>query len=135
MRITRLSGLGKSTLACTLECCLMPKGKFRYVLDGGQHAPLLDHNLGFSIVDWRENIRCVTKVVVLFANVWFIIIINFIHQYKRYRAFPKPSLNTTSLWRCTWKCLCMCCEGRDYKSFYNLSRMGVLKGFIRINDL
>jgi adenylylsulfate kinase-like enzyme len=58
MWIRRLSGLGKSTLACTLECCLMPKGKFRYVLDGGQHAPLLDHNLGFSIVDWRENIRC-----------------------------------------------------------------------------
>ncbi len=28
----------------------------------------------------------------------------------------------------------MCCEGRDCKSLYNLSRMGMLKGFTRVND-
>jgi adenylylsulfate kinase-like enzyme len=51
MWITRLSGLGESTLTCILECCLMSKGSLYMSQIGDNMHHCLTNNLGFSIVD------------------------------------------------------------------------------------
>lgn len=86
------------------------------MVDNMHHC--LTNYLRFSIVDWRENIRCVANVVVLFANVRFIIIVKFIYQYKRNRAFAKPYWTQ------------QVCGGVHESVFACVAKVGIVKVYI-----
>ena len=55
--LTGLSGSGKSTIAQHLEQKLFEHGFFAQVLDGDNIRSGINNNLGFSLVDRKENIR------------------------------------------------------------------------------
>src|ERR1700749_3888932 len=75
---TGLSGLGKSTIAYTLEHALVQRGHLAYVLDGDNIRHGLNKNLGFSAADREENIRRIGEVAKLFSDAGLFVMTAFI---------------------------------------------------------
>lgn len=76
--LTGLSGSGKSTIAMETDARLTAAGWKVYVLDGDNIRHGLNHDLGFSMDDRRENIRRVAEVAHLFADAGIITLVSFI---------------------------------------------------------
>jgi bifunctional enzyme CysN/CysC len=79
--LTGLSGSGKSTLAIELENVLHYDDYQVYVLDGDNVRVGLNSDLGVSLEDRGENIRCIGEVAALFADAGVIVITAFISPY------------------------------------------------------
>lgn len=62
VRLTGLSGAGKSTIANALEHELHSQGKRTYLLDGDNIRQGLNSDLGFSDADRAENIHRIAQV-------------------------------------------------------------------------
>jgi adenylylsulfate kinase len=133
---TGLSGSGKSTMAYTLEHCLVQRGHLAYVLDGDNIRHGLNKNLGFSAADREENIRRIGEVAKLFADCGIVTMTSFISPYRKDRdnvralhdagklPFIEVYVNTPI----------STCEQRDPKGLYKKARAGELKNFTGVDD-
>jgi adenylylsulfate kinase len=131
---TGLSGAGKSTLAHAVEEELHQVGCRTIVLDGDNVRHGLCSDLGFSIVDRRENIRRIAEAAKLVAEAGVIAMTAFISPFRgdRERArslFPHGDFI---------EIYCMAplevCEGRDVKGLYRRARSGEVKEFTGISS-
>ena len=124
-----LSGSGKTTLANLLERCLHEKGHLVKVLDGDNIRSGLNHNLGFSDEDRRENIRRVAEVAKLFAESGIITITSFITPHEDLRTMAREIIGEDDLFEVYVKASYQTCSERDPKGLYEKVSSGEVKQF------
>lgn len=78
-----LSGAGKTTIAFALEELLTVIGVPAYGVDGDNMRHSVCSNLGFSHADREENIRRVSQVAKLFADLGIICLASFISPFEK----------------------------------------------------
>lgn len=130
---TGLSGSGKSTIANEVSYKLNKMGKLTYVLDGDNIRHGLNKNLGFSPEDRDENIRRISEVSKLFADVGVITCTAFISPYRNLRNFCRELLDPGRFLEIYTKASLETCEKRDPKGMYKKARAGIIKDFTGIN--
>ncbi len=124
-----LSGSGKSTLAHLLERKLHEEKIFTKVLDGDNVRTGLNHNLGFSDDDRRENIRRVAEVAKLFSDAGVVTITSFITPRNELRAIARDIIGDDDLLEVYVKASFETCAERDVKGLYAKARAGEVKQF------
>ncbi|WP_446899080.1 adenylyl-sulfate kinase [Clostridium sp. LBM24168] len=130
---TGLSGSGKSTIASQLEVKLYNMGKLTYILDGDNIRYGLSSNLGFTKKDRSENIRRISEVCKLFADVGIITIATFVSPFKCDRDKVRSMLGKDFI-EVYVDCPLEVCEGRDPKGIYKKARDGEIKDFTGIDS-
>ncbi len=131
---TGLSGSGKSTLAHAVEeelhqyCCRT------FVLDGDNVRHGLCNDLGFSIVDRRENIRRIAEVAKLMTEAGMIVMTAFISPLRTDREWARSLLSATDFIEIYCTAQLAVCESRDVKGLYRKARTGELKEFTGISS-
>lgn len=134
MWIIGLSGSGKLIVVCVMDYVFLCMGKLCYVLDGDNIWYGLCKDLGFLVKDWEENIWWVGEVVKLFVDVGLVMIVSCILLYRRDREFVCGLLNKGDFVEVYMKVLFFICEKWDCKGLYKLVWVGVIKGFMGIDD-
>ncbi len=87
---TGLSGAGKTTVAFAIEATLNQLGIASYGLDGDNMRQGVCGNLGFSPEDREENIRRVSEVSKLFADMGVVTLCSFISPYQKVKLERRP---------------------------------------------
>jgi len=130
---TGLSGSGKSTIANEVSYKLHKMGKVSYILDGDNIRHGLNKDLGFSPEDRKENIRRISEVANLFADVGLITITAFISPYIVDRDFCRNLVGEGRFIEIYAKASLDTCEKRDPKGMYKKVRAGIIKEFTGIS--
>ena len=131
--LTGLSGSGKSTIARVLESQLVGHGHLAYVLDGDNVRYGLNSDLGFSPDDRKENIRRISELSRLFADVGIITIAAFISPYRAGRARARRAAGSQRFVECYIDVSLEECERRDPKGLYKQARAGEIADFTGID--
>lgn len=126
---TGLSGSGKSTIAYALEKELYQKRHLCYVLDGDNIRHGLNGNLGFSLVDRKENIRRIGEVAKLFVDAGLITLTAFISPFRADRDAIRQKLGKGQFIEVFVKCSLRECENRDVKGLYKKARNNEITDF------
>src|SRR5271167_4003132 len=94
VRLTGLSGAGKSTVAQELRQRLSNLGKSVFVLDGDIMRSGLCSDLDFSPASRKENVRRISEVSKLFAEAGIICIVALISPYQDDRNSARKIVGT-----------------------------------------
>lgn len=132
--LTGLSGAGKTTIAYALEAELHFQGRFVYVLDGDNIRHGLNSDLGFSLVERKENIRRVAEVARLMVDAGLIVIVAFISPFKSERNMARGLFEPDEFVEVFVDAALSICEQRDTKGLYALARGGGLPDFTGIDS-
>ncbi len=130
---TGLSGAGKSTLSVAVEQELYQHHIRSYVLDGDNIRHGLNHNLGFSPEDRKENIRRIGEVAKLFVDAGLFALSAFISPYREDRDQVRSRFAEGEFIEIYVKCSLEECERRDPKGLYKKARTGEIKEFTGIS--
>ncbi len=132
--MTGLSGSGKSTLAAALESILYQRNLNTYVLDGDNVRHGLNHNLGFSDEDRKENIRRVGEVAKILVDAGIITIVALISPFREDRDSVRKLFNDDEFLELYVECSLDVCEQRDVKGLYKKAKTGEIKQFTGISS-
>lgn len=132
--LTGLSGAGKSTIAYELEKMLMEKGRHCFVLDGDNIRHHLNRDLGFSIVDRKENIRRTAEVARLMNQAGLIVITSFISPSRDDRTMAREIIGEDNFIEVHVSASIQVCESRDPKGLYAKARAGQISDFTGISS-
>jgi len=131
--MTGLSGSGKSTIAHRLERDLLLSGHRVFVLDGDTLRHGLNHDLGFSEADRRENLRRAAEVVKVMVEAGLIVIASFISPFRTERAMVREIVGA-SFHEVHVDASLEACEQRDPKGLYKRARSGQIPQFTGISS-
>ena len=131
--MTGLSGSGKSTIAHRLERDLLLAGHRVFVLDGDTLRHGLNHDLGFSEADRRENLRRAAEVVKVMVEAGLIVIASFISPFRAERQMVREILGA-SFREVYVEASLAACEERDPKGLYKRARAGQIPQFTGISS-
>jgi len=131
--MTGLSGSGKSTIAHRLERDLLLAGHRVFVLDGDTLRHGLNHDLGFSEADRRENLRRAAEVVKVMVEAGLIVIASFISPFRAERQMVREILGA-SFREVYVEASLATCEERDPKGLYKRARAGQIPQFTGISS-
>jgi adenylylsulfate kinase len=131
---TGLSGSGKSTMANALAARLFADEIKNYVLDGDNIRHGLNHDLGFSDADRKENIRRIGEVSKLFVDSAQVVLTAFISPFRVDRQVVRDLLEENEFVEVFVKCPLEECEKRDPKGLYVKARQGVIPEFTGISS-
>ncbi|WP_114780648.1 adenylyl-sulfate kinase [Botryobacter ruber] len=131
--LTGLSGSGKSTLALRLEHYLFHKGYKVFLLDGDNIRHGLNHDLGFTEQDRKENLRRVGEVAKLMLDAGLVVLCSFISPYQEERALVKQIVGENRFTEVYVNCSLEECEKRDTKGLYDKARRGIIPNFTGIS--
>jgi len=131
--MTGLSGSGKSTIAHRLERDLLLAGHRVFVLDGDTLRHGLNHDLGFSETDRRENLRRAAEVVKVMVEAGLIVIASFISPFRAERQMVREILGA-SFREVYIEASVAACEERDPKGLYKRARAGQIPHFTGISS-
>lgn len=134
--LTGLSGSGKSTVSVALEQMMFKKGYLVYRLDGDNIRFGLNCNLGFSADDRKENIRRISEVAKLMADVGVITASAFISPYIEDRDLARKvhEKHGIPFIEVHVDVPLEVAEERDPKGLYKKARKGEIKNFTGIDD-
>lgn len=134
--LTGLSGSGKSTVSVALEQMMFRKGYLIYRLDGDNIRFGLNCNLGFSADDRKENIRRISEVAKLMADVGVITASAFISPYIEDRDLARAVHDKAGIpfIEVHVDVPLSVAEERDPKGLYKKARKGEIKNFTGIDD-
>lgn len=132
--LTGLSGAGKSTIAEHLYQYLTKHHCNSIVLDGDALRNGLCNDLGFSIIDRRENMRRVGEVAKLFTSVNIITITALISPLHADRAKIRSLFKKNQFLEIYCKASLKTCEQRDIKGLYKKARQGEIPFFTGIDS-
>ncbi|MFO7678242.1 MAG: adenylyl-sulfate kinase [Thermoplasmatota archaeon] len=130
---TGLSGSGKSTIANEVSYKLHTCGNLSYVLDGDNIRTGLNKDLGFRPDDRDENIRRISEVANLFADVGIITCVACISPYKKMRDFCRELLGRDRFFEIFCKASLKTCEKRDPKGLYQKAQAGLIRDFTGVS--
>lgn len=131
---TGLSGSGKSTIANAVESHLNREfGIHTYLLDGDNIRTGLNHDLGFSLADRKENIRRVAEVAKLMYDAGLVVLTAFISPLKEDRMVARNLIGDGFV-EVYVRCPIGICEGRDPKHLYEKARRGEIAEFTGISS-
>lgn len=131
--MTGLSGSGKSTIAHRLERELLLGGHRVYVLDGDTLRHGLNHDLGFSEADRRENLRRAAEVVKIMTEAGLIVIASFISPFRVERQMVRDIVGA-NFREVYVEASLEACEQRDPKGLYKRARSGQIPQFTGISS-
>lgn len=131
--MTGLSGSGKSTIAHRLERELLLGGHRAYVLDGDTLRHGLNHDLGFSEADRRENLRRAAEVVKIMNEAGLIVIASFISPFRVERQMVREIVGA-HFREVYVEASLEACEQRDPKGLYKRARSGQIPQFTGISS-
>jgi adenylylsulfate kinase len=131
---TGLSGSGKSTLAHAVEERLHLIGCRTYVFDGDNVRHGLCNDLGFSLLDRRENVRRIAEMVKLFLDAGVISLTAFISPLEADRAMAKKIIGIENIIEVFCNCPLEICEQRDVKGLYKKARTGEILNYTGISS-
>jgi adenylylsulfate kinase len=131
---TGLSGSGKSTLAHALEESLHQRGCRTIVLNGDNVRHGLCGDLGFSSVDWVENIRRIGEMAKLFMEAGIIVLTAFISPYRADRERVRAMVKEGDFIEVYCDSTLEICESRDVKGMYKKARAGLTGQFTGISS-
>lgn len=131
--MTGLSGSGKSTIAHRLERDLLLAGHRVFVLDGDTLRTGLNHDLGFSDADRRENLRRAAETVKIMAEAGMIVIASFISPFRAERQMVRDILGK-DCHEVYVEASLDACESRDPKGLYKRARSGQIPLFTGISS-
>lgn len=131
---TGLSGSGKSTLAHAVEEHLHVMGCRTYVFDGDNVRHGLCSDLGFSLLERRENVRRIAEMVKLFLDAGVISLTAFISPLEADRAMVREILGSENVIEVFCNCPLEICEQRDVKGLYKKARVGEIKNYTGISS-
>ncbi|MCB0345028.1 MAG: adenylyl-sulfate kinase [Bdellovibrionales bacterium] len=131
---TGMSGSGKSTLARQVEAELIGCGRLAYVLDGDIVRRGLCSDLGFSEEDRSENIRRVSELAAILADVGIIVLSAFISPFRSDRAQARDRIGSARFIEIFVDAPLEVCESRDPKGLYRKARSGEIKSFTGIDS-
>ncbi|WP_353948464.1 adenylyl-sulfate kinase [Sporolactobacillus sp. Y61] len=131
---TGLSGSGKSTLANRVEAELFKKGIRTYLLDGDNIRSGLNHDLGFTDADRKENIRRISEVAALFVDSNAVVLTAFISPFTSERRAAREKVPEDEFFEIYVKCPLDVCEARDPKGLYRKARDGEIEAFTGISS-
>ena len=132
--LTRLSSSGKTTLSIALESVLFQQKALVTVLDGDVVRSGLNHDLGFSSKDRKENIRRIGEVALLLAHQALVVIVAFISPFREDRDRVRHSINFGRFIEVFVDCPLSVCEERDTKGLYKKARNGDISDFTGISS-
>lgn len=132
---TGLSGSGKSTVANSVESCLMNLDKHSYLLDGDNVRHGLNNDLGFSEEDRVENIRRIGEVAKLFVDSGCIVLTAFISPFISDREKVRKLFSKYQFLEVFIDTPLEVCEQRDPKGLYKKARAGEIKNFTGIGSV
>ncbi|WP_101845756.1 adenylyl-sulfate kinase [Halobacillus sp. Marseille-P3879] len=133
--LTGLSGSGKSTIANLVEHQLFKEGIHTFLLDGDNLRHGINHNLGFSEEDRKENIRRISEIGKLFVDSGIVVFAAAISPYKEDREAARQRFKEEEFIEVYVKCTLEECERRDPKGLYEKARNGEIKNFTGISQL
>lgn len=131
--MTGLSGSGKSTIAHRLERELLLGGHRVYVLDGDTLRHGLNHDLGFSEADRRENLRRAAEVAKVMTEAGLIVIASFISPFRAERQMVRDIVGA-NFREVYVEASLETCEQRDPKGLYKRARSGQIPQFTGISS-
>jgi len=132
--LTGLSGSGKTTLSIALESVLFQQKALVTILDGDVVRSGLNHDLGFSAEDRKENIRRIGEVALLLAHQALVVIVAFISPFREDRDRVRHSIDTGRFIEVFVDCPLSVCEERDPKGLYKKARNGDISDFTGISS-
>ena len=132
--LTGFSGAGKSTLAQAIQHQLTERGERAYILDGDSVRNGLNKDLGFSVIDRRENIRRIAEVARLMVDAGLIVIVAFISPFRKDRAMARALFDHHAFVEVFVDAPLAVCEQRDVKGLYHRARQGQLDDFTGISS-
>ncbi len=132
--LTGLSSSGKTTLSIALESVLFQQKALVTVLDGDVVRSGLNHDLGFSAKDRKENIRRIGEVALLLAQQALVVIVAFISPFREDRDRVRHSIDTGRFIEVFVDCPLSVCEERDTKGLYKKARNGDISDFTGISS-
>jgi len=133
VRLTGLSGSGKSTVAVGLEKKLWDRGVHSYVLDGDNVRHGLNKDLGFSPEDRTENIRRIGEVAKLFTVAGIVNVTAFISPYREDRNRVRELMEPGDFVEVFVDCSLDVCEQREPKGLYKKARAGEIPEFTGVS--
>ncbi|WP_431800931.1 adenylyl-sulfate kinase [Halobacillus andaensis] len=133
--LTGLSGSGKSTIASLVEHQLFKEGIHTFLLDGDNLRHGINHNLGFSEEDRKENIRRISEIGKLFVDSGIVVFAAAISPYEEDREAARQRFKQEEFIEVYVKCTLEECERRDPKGLYEKARNGEIKNFTGISQL
>lgn len=131
--LTGLSGAGKSTLARGLEAALLDAGRLVTILDGDVLREGLNADLGFSPAERAENIRRVTEVARLLADVGVLAVVAAISPYDADRLRARERIGADRFLLVHVATALEVCRRRDPKGLYARADRGELPGFTGVD--
>ncbi len=131
---TGLSGSGKSSLANEVSRILFECNIKVFVLDGDITRLGLNKDLGFSLLDRKENIRRVSEVAKLFVESGTVVLTSFISPIAQDRLLAKQIIGDEDFIEVFIDCPLEICEKRDVKGLYAKARKGEIKNFTGIDS-
>jgi len=134
LRMTGLSGSGKSTIANAVELQLERRGFHTYLLDGDNIRHGLNKDLGFTEVDRIENIRRIAEVSKLMTDAGLIVITAFISPFESERNMARKLLDVGEFIEIFIDTPLQIAEERDVKGLYAKARAGKLRNFTGIDS-
>ena len=132
--MTGLSGSGKSTISAALEKKMFDNGDQVYRLDGDNVRFGLNHDLGFSDGDRRENIRRVAEVARLLNQAGVSVVTSFISPFREDREMARTIIGDDSFVEVFVDAPLEVCESRDAKGLYRKARSGEISEFTGISS-
>ena len=131
---TGLSGSGKSSLANEVSRILFECNIKVFILDGDTTRLGLNKDLGFSLLDRKENIRRVSEVAKLFVESGAVVLTSFISPIAQDRLLAKQIIGDEDFIEVFIDCPLEICEKRDVKGLYAKARKGEIKNFTGIDS-
>jgi len=132
--LTGLSGSGKSTIAFKLEKDLKTIGIKTCVLDGDILRTGLNRDLNFTPQDRSENVRRVSEVAKLIADIEILVIVALISPYRRDRDSARMLFAPGEFVEVFVNAPLEKCIERDVKGLYAKAKEGKLKGMTAISS-
>jgi adenylylsulfate kinase len=133
--LTGLSGSGKTTLCQKAEKDLIKRGIRCVVIDGDQLRQGLNHDLGFSEHDRKENMRRAAEVAAMFLNAGFVVLVSMISPSRAVRDIIRHRFQSKDFAEIYVKCSLETCERRDPKGLYQKARKGEIRDFTGIDAI
>ena len=131
---TGLSGVGKSTIAQSLEATLVARKCRTIWLDGDLLRSGLNRDLGFSLADRTENIRRAAEIAKLAFDQGNIVICTFISPIAKDRAHARSLIPNGRFIEVYMTCSLEERRHRDPKGLYAKAYSGAIQQFSGISS-